>query len=146
MIASPASHRTALRLIGMLCLAVFAGILAAGVVAAQPAAAQKRAARTLTVSVSKPGVVLSGSRVTMRCRAKDQNGKVIAGAKVTFRWSLPEGPRTQTRTTGADGVAAASRVTDCGSAGDYRAKVVVKATWRGQVRQVTRFITIIGGT
>ena len=88
----------------------------------------------------------SGSTVTMRCRAKDQNGEAVKGVKVSFRWRLPEGTRTQARVTGSSGLAAAGRVTDCGSSGDFKARVVVTATWHGQTRSVTRIFTIIGGT
>jgi len=144
--ASSASHRAAHRLAGALCLAVLACVLLPGVIAATPAAAQQRAARTLSISVNKPGSVASGSKVTLRCRAKDQTGKAIRGVNVTFRWRLPEGTRTQTRTTNSSGVATAARVTTCGSASDYRARVIVTATWGGQTRKVTRYFIIIGGT
>jgi hypothetical protein len=144
MTTSPASHRTALRLTGALCLAIVACVLAAGTVPTQPAAA--RAARTLTISVNKPTAVMSGGTVTLRCRARDQNGKAVSGVQVAFRWRLPEGTRTQARMTGSSGLAAAGRVTDCGSGGDFTARVVVTATWHGQTRSVTRTFTIIGGT
>ena len=146
MTAPPAAHRTAPRLFGPVFIAVLACVMIAGLVAVRPAGAQTRAARTLTISVNRPSVVASGATVTMRCRAVDQDGEAIRGVRVTYRWRLPEGTRTQARTTAANGLAAVARVTDCGSSGDFRARVVVTATWRGQTRSVTRSFTIIGGT
>jgi len=147
MAAQSSSRRTSLRRAGALIIAAVAVALLFGTVAVQPAAAKlTHAERTLRIAVNKPGTVVSGDTVTMRCRAKDQKGKAIKGVSVTFTWYLPEGTRTQVRTTNADGLAKASRVTTCGSASDFDAKVVVTARWHGQVKKVTRYFTIFGGT
>lgn len=139
--------RTSLRRTGAVCVVAVACALLLGAVVVRPAAAKvAQAERTMSIAVNKPGTVISGDKVTMRCRARDQKGKVIKGVKVTFKWYLPEGARTQERTTNADGLATASRVTTCDSAGTYKAKVVVTARWHGQIKKVTRSFTIIGGT
>ncbi len=147
MAAQSNSRRTSLRRAGALVLVAVAVALLFGAVAVQPAAAKlTHTERTLRIAVNKPGTVVSGDTVTMRCRAKDQKGKAIKGVSVTFKWYLPEGTRSQVRTTNADGLAKASRVTTCGSASDFDAKVVVTARWHGQVKKVTRYFTILGGT
>lgn len=103
-------------------------------------------ARTLHLAVNKPGTVITGSTVTLRCRAKDQAGKAIKGVKVTFRWYLPDGTATQRRVTSSQGLATAGRLVDCGSADSFDARAIVTAVWRGQTRKVTRAFTVIGGT
>jgi hypothetical protein len=65
---------------------------------------------------------------------------------VTFSWRLPNGRSSHVVATNRNGVARNSHTTDCGSAAEFRAKVVVTARWHGQVRQVTRYFTIAGGT
>jgi hypothetical protein len=113
----------------------------------QPAAAGiSNGTRLLHISVSKPTTVVTGSTVTMRCRARDQAGKAIKGVRVTFRWYLADGVVTQRRVTNAQGLASASRLVDCGSSDSYDAQVVVTARWHGQVKRVTRSFTIAGGT
>jgi len=147
MAAQSNTRLTWLRRTGALCVVAVACASLLNAVAVRPAAAaQTTTERTMRIAVSKPGTVISGDTVTMRCRAKDQKGKAIKGVRVTFKWYLPEGTRAQERTTNADGLASASRVTDCGSGGDFEAKVVVTARWHGQVKKVTRSFTIIGGT
>jgi len=138
---SPATIR---RLTAALFLVALICALLVGAAWTPPSASA--ATRTLRISVSRPGTVHSGTRVTIRCRARDQTGRAIRGVRVVFRWRLPEGRRTQTRYTNVNGLATASRIASCGSASEFRARVVVTATWRGQVRQVTRYFTIIGGT
>lgn len=143
--ASSGSRRVAHRLVAALALVVCA--VAAGAVLVRPAdAGEQRAVRKMSIVVNKPGTVVSGTEVTIRCRARDQAGKPVKGAQVSFRWHLPNGTCTHTHATNTNGVAANSHVTDCGSAADYSAKVVVTARWHGQVRTVTRYFTIIGGT
>jgi hypothetical protein len=130
------------RLVAMLLILAFSGALAASAAWVQPAAAT----RILHISVNRPGTVVSGTTVVMRCRAKDQAGKAIRGVEVTFRWRLPEGLRTHHRTTDASGLARASRIASCGSSAEFSAKVVVTATWRSQVKKVIRYFTVTGGT
>jgi hypothetical protein len=121
--------------------------VAAGAVLARPAdAGEQRTARKMSITVNKPGIVVSGTEVTIRCRARDQAGKAVKGAQVSFRWHLPNGSCTHTQVTNANGVAANSHVTDCDSAAVYKAKVVITARWDGQIRTVTRYFTIVGGT
>ena len=146
MAAQSNARLTSLRRTGALCVVVACALLLSAVVVRPAAAAQTTMERTMRIAVSTPGTVISGDTVTVRCRAKDQKGKAIKGVRVTFKWYLPEGTRAQERTTNADGLASASRVTDCGSGGDFEAKVVVTARWHGQVKKVTRSFTIIGGT
>jgi hypothetical protein len=147
MAARSNARLTGLRRTGALCVAAVACALLLSALAVRPAAAaQTPTERTMRIAVSTPGRVISGDTVTMRCRAKDQKGKAIKGVGVTFKWYLPEGTRAQKRTTNADGLASAGRVTDCGSAGAFEVKVVVTARWHGQVKKVTRTFTIIGGT
>lgn len=147
MAARSNARLTWLRRTRALCVVAVACALLLSAVAVRPAAAAKTPMeRTMRIAVSTPGSVISGDTVTMRCRAKDQKGKVIRGVAVTFKWYLPEGTRAQERSTNADGLASASRVADCGSAGDFEAKVVVTARWHGQVKKVIRTFTIIGGT
>lgn len=146
--AAPSSTRhTAIWRAGALaCIALACALLFGAVAVRSAVAKQTQTQRTLRISVNRPGTVVSGDTVTMRCRAKDQNGKAIKGVNVTFTWYLPEETRTQVRTTNADGLAKASRVTTCGPASDFEAKVVVTARWHGQVKKVTRTFTITGGT
>lgn len=146
MAARSIAHPASLSRTGALCVVAVACALLLSAVAVRPVAAQTPMERTMRIGVNTPGTATSGDTVTMRCRAKDQMGRAIKGVGVTFKWYLPEGTRTQGRTTNADGLAAASRVTDCGSAGDFEVKVVVTARWHGQVKKVTRTFTIIGGT
>lgn len=143
-----ASHNTAHRLIVSLTLVAFAGLLvAATITVPSAAAADRRGDRKMTITVNDPGVVISGTKVTMRARATDRSGRAIKGATVVFAWRLPDGRHSISRTTNAHGVATSSRITDCGSAADYKAKVVVTATWRGQTQARTRyFIITAGGT
>lgn len=128
-------------------LALLTCALALGALLAGPAAASRQSsARALRITVSKPGEVYSGTRLTVRCRAKDQRGVAIKGVDVTYRWRLPQGIRVDRRRTNAAGWATASRTPVCGSGSDYRARVTVTARWHGQVKQVVRYFTIIGGT
>ena len=125
----------------------FACAVALGALLSGPAAADRQnSTRTLRITVTKPGDVYSGARLTMRCRAKDQLGVTIKGVDVTYRWRLPQGTLVDKSKTNAAGQATASRTTTCGSGTDYRARVTVTARWRGQVKQVARSFTIIGGT
>jgi hypothetical protein len=140
-------HRIAHRLIASLTLAAFAVLLVGhAVVVPSSATADGRADRKMTISVNAPRVVVSGTKATIRARATDQSGRVIKGATVAFAWRLPDGRHSITRTTNASGVATSSRITDCGSASDYEAKVVVTANWRGQTQTRTRYFIITGGT
>jgi hypothetical protein len=128
-------------------LAFFTCAVALGALMSGPAAADRRSsARTLRITVNRPGDVYSGARLTMRCRAKDQQGAAIKGVDVTYRWRLPQGTMVDRTKTNAAGLATARRTTTCGSGTDYRARVTVTASWRGQVVQVVRSFTIIGGT
>jgi len=128
-------------------LALFACALALGALLSGPAAAGRQSStRTLRITVTKPGEVYSGATLTLRCSAKDQNGMAIKGVDVTYRWRLPQGSPVDKSRTNAAGRATASRTTTCGSGSDYHARVTVTARWRGQVKQVVRSFTIIGGT
>ncbi len=129
-----------------LALVAFAGALAVGTLLVDASVAGgQRSARKMSISVNKPGEVASGEEVIMRCKAKDQDGKPIRGATVAFRWHLPNGVCTHQATTNARGVAKNSHTPDCGSAEQYKAKVVVTARWHGQVRRITRYFTVTGG-
>lgn len=145
MTADFSTRRARLRGGALIVLAALTALLF-GLATQSAAAAELQATRTLRISVSQPGTITSGSTVTVRCRAKDQKGKAIKGARVTFRWRLPEGTRTQTRITDGKGLASASRVTTCENASQYRARVVVTARWRSQTKQVTRSFWIVGST
>jgi hypothetical protein len=140
-------HRIAHRLIASLTLVAFAGLLV-GHAALMPssATADGRTDRKMTITVNAPRLVISGTKATIRARATDQSGRAIKSATVAFAWRLPDGRHSIARTTNANGVATSSRSTDCGSAADYKAKVVVTATWRGQTQTRTRYFIITGGT
>jgi hypothetical protein len=127
-------------------LAFFVCTVALGALSGPATADRQSSARTLRITVTKPGDVYSGARLTMRCRAKDQRGVAIKGVEVTYRWRLPQGTPADKRKTNAAGLATVRRTTTCGSGTDYRARVTVTAIWRGQVVQVVRSFTIIGGT
>ena len=143
----PISLHSARRLCAAVALALLVCGLIAGAVFPGPAAAgEQRAARKMSMTVNRPGTVISGDQVTLRARLKDQKGRPISGAKVTFWWRLPNGTCSHHAVTNTHGAAANSHTTDCGSSSEYRAKVVVTARWHGQVRQVTRSFTIVGGT
>jgi hypothetical protein len=135
------------RLWGAFTLALFVGTLVVGAAFSSPAgAAEQRSTRKMSLVVTNPGTVVSGDTVTTRARARDQAGRPIKGAAVVFWWRLPNGTCSHAETTNTKGAAANSHTTDCGSAAEFHAKVVVTARWHGQVRRVTRSFTIVGGT
>ncbi|MBM3147576.1 MAG: hypothetical protein FJ000_06735 [Actinobacteria bacterium] len=129
-------------------LALFGGlllILAAMTVATLATAEQAAAVRALKISVNRPDSVLSGTRVVARVRAFDQSGKAIKGVRVRFRWTYDGVTRTAVSFTGPRGRTSNGRRFDCGSS-FFKVTLKVRATWKDQVRRVTRSFWVSGGT
>lgn len=93
------------------------------------------AGRTLKVSASISNHhPKQYTKVTVYCKAKDQNGKPISGVKCTFTWHYKTTTPVTHATTNSKGVAHSTRFISRATKG-YKVVVSIRATWKGQAKK-----------